>query len=93
MARRVGVAPATVSRWLNGKRVPEWETCYGLADALVVPVDLVLAMTGRQQAEYQDGDREDEDRVVLMYRSLSPDGQRAVREFIEFQRGRKRRES
>jgi hypothetical protein len=32
-----------------------------------------------------------EDQLVIMWRKLSPDGQQAVLEFVDFQRGKERK--
>lgn len=42
IARKVGVAPATVSRWRDGTRVPEDEEAVYLAEAIMADADELL---------------------------------------------------
>jgi transcriptional regulator with XRE-family HTH domain len=46
LARRIGVAESTVSRWLSGRNVPEPEQCAAIADVLAIPLTDVLRAAG-----------------------------------------------
>lgn len=47
-ARKIGVPPATVSRWVNNSRRPESEYCQVIADALEIDANVVRYMARRQ---------------------------------------------
>jgi transcriptional regulator with XRE-family HTH domain len=88
LARMVNVHPGVVSTWASGKRTPSVPSCYAIADALDLSPAVVLDRAGHPT----DGDHDDEveERLLAMWRRLTPDGQDAVMQFVEFQRGRER---
>lgn len=90
LARRLGVSSGVVSNWIRGARRPSWESCHDLAAALDLPPDHVLAQVGHVSSAEAVGD-ELEERLIAMYRRLSPDVQRQVLEFTEWHRQRARR--
>ena len=47
-ARAVDKAPARVSEWANGKRIPDPTSCDLIADALGVDLDVVLFQAGHR---------------------------------------------
>lgn len=49
-ARKIGVPPATVSRWINGSRVPLSDSCHLIATGLDINPDVVLFMAGHTRA-------------------------------------------
>src|SRR5690348_14961258 len=49
LAHRMGVPPATVSRWLNGTRIPQPDSCYLVATALDIDPDVVLFYAGHKR--------------------------------------------
>lgn len=89
LARTTGYSPGAVSKWRNNTRIPDWAACVEIADALDLPVEHVLAATGRGEGS-EDAGREVEDRLVATFRRLSDEGREAVLQFVEFQRGRER---
>jgi transcriptional regulator with XRE-family HTH domain len=46
LARRIGVAESTVSRWLSDRNVPEPEQCAAIAQVLRIPLTDVLRAAG-----------------------------------------------
>ena len=46
LAADLGVSHATVSRWLNGKDVPNTRSCQKLAEYSGVPVEKILSIAG-----------------------------------------------
>jgi transcriptional regulator with XRE-family HTH domain len=66
LARRVGVSPGTVSRWVSNERKPDYRSCEVIARAFEYKPEFVLAQAGYQSI---DLDREqqlllDRDRVL-----------------------------
>ncbi len=57
-AKRIGVDPSTISRWLNGDRLPSPELVERIADVLVVDYDFVATKAGYRPREL-DGDEDD----------------------------------
>jgi transcriptional regulator with XRE-family HTH domain len=51
LAQAVGVAPSSVARWLDGKSVPSPELFEPIADAVGVPVGVMLVESGIISAE------------------------------------------
>lgn len=41
-AKRIGVSPSTVSRWLSGERVPDKKHIRRISDLLDIPVEQLL---------------------------------------------------
>lgn len=55
LARRLETSSGVVSHWARDTRVPEPESCQGIADALGLSVDEVLTAAGhRTEATYDD---------------------------------------
>jgi transcriptional regulator with XRE-family HTH domain len=93
MARRAVISHTTVVKMANGVGHPEVETCQALARALEVPVEDILRMAGilpsapppnqvreRVRVVYEvNGD----DLVLRLWRALSPEDQRIVRDLME----------
>ncbi len=50
-ARRFAVNASTVSRWLNGDRIPSPDAADRIADALNVDLDFVLTLVGHRPPE------------------------------------------
>lgn len=48
LARRMGVCPSAISRWEHGSRFPNRESLLRLAEALEVPVELVVSLLMRE---------------------------------------------
>jgi transcriptional regulator with XRE-family HTH domain len=87
----MGIPPITVSQWVRGKRVPSVPSCYAIADAFDLPDTHVLREARHPTGEEVDVDKELEDRLVSMWQKLSPHGQQAVLEFVEFHRSKERK--
>lgn len=54
LAADLGVNPATVSRWLSGKRLPSTKSCRRLAEYSGVLLEKVLSLAGHRIAERDD---------------------------------------
>lgn len=90
LARRMDAPRSSVSSWARGARVPDVESCFRIADALdLLPID-VMRIAGHP-VDDEPGPSELEDRLVGVWRRLTPEGQEAAVEFVEFLRGRERR--
>lgn len=50
LALALNVYPATVSNWMRGTRVPSTDSCYLIADALLLDPDEVLERAGKRRA-------------------------------------------
>lgn len=48
LARRMGIVPSLVSRWVSGGRIPSPDSCDLLADALGIDIDRVLVAAGHR---------------------------------------------
>jgi transcriptional regulator with XRE-family HTH domain len=96
VSRRAGVSHSTVARLANAEVKPTPESCQALARAFDVPVEEVMLMAGlltlpnvppngrpvreRVRVVYEvNGD----DQVLRLWRALSPDDQRIVRDLME----------
>lgn len=90
LATKLGTRPSTVGNWIHGRRVPGVESCWSIADALDLTPATVMRMAGHP-VEIEEGSDDLEDRLVAMWRKLSPDGKTTTIEFVEFLRGRERR--
>ena len=84
------IPPITVSQWVRDKRVPSVVNCYAIADAFDLPPSHVLSAAGHPTEEEPDEDRDLEDRLVAMWRKLTPEGQEETLRFVEFRRGMER---
>lgn len=91
LARRIGSGSGAVNQWVRGARVPSVESCWRIADAFDLPVVMVLRRAGHP-VEEGDGD-DDEDRLLAMWRKLTPDGREDVMQFVEFRRARERKDA
>jgi len=47
LAEQLFVTPSTMSRWENGKRLPDADTIYRLAECLNVNVDILLSTAAK----------------------------------------------
>lgn len=45
-ALQIGVHPGTVNRWVNGERLPDWDSLPKIADGLGLPVEFVWTEFG-----------------------------------------------
>lgn len=74
-ARALDRAPARVSEWLNGDRVPSTRSCDLIADALSVDLDTVLAVAGhRPMPDVLKADDPRSDLIAMIRRiELTPD--------------------
>jgi len=46
VARAIGASPGTVTKWLSGENVPNFESCLRLADYLNMEPSLILKLVG-----------------------------------------------
>jgi transcriptional regulator with XRE-family HTH domain len=51
LARRTGVSPTSVSRWLNGREIPSSDNARRIADAFYIDRDDVLARAGHRDPD------------------------------------------
>jgi transcriptional regulator with XRE-family HTH domain len=47
-ARRAGISPSVIGRWVRGERIPDPQSCDLIADTLGVDVDRVLVLAGHR---------------------------------------------
>lgn len=91
LASKLGTRPSTVGNWIHDRRVPGIESCWAIADALDLTPSTVMSKAGHPvEMDIEEGNDE-EDRLVAMWRKLTPDGQRQATQFVEFLRGTERR--
>jgi transcriptional regulator with XRE-family HTH domain len=96
VSRRAGVSHSTIARLANAEVKPTPESCQALARAFDVPVEEIMSMAGllalpnmpsgvrplreRVRVVYEvNGD----DLVLQLWRALSPEDQRIVRDLME----------
>ncbi|AZM50743.1 hypothetical protein DMB38_13030 [Streptomyces sp. WAC 06738] len=79
IARRIGVAPATVNAWVHRKRGtgrgPNREKLRGLASEYGIPEDRVFKAAGRRTPGPLSKDAEE--RILFLYRELTAEQQEA----------------
>ena len=69
LAKDAGISEVTVSRWVNGSRVPRGATLVRIADYFGVPANYLLPTAEGLKAEYEGTPRNGFDRVVTMVRA------------------------
>lgn len=77
VSRRSGIPKNTLSRWANGRSVPEAKHLFNLADVLRVnPRWLITGEGHRQPVEEMRLDGSGEGELVSLFRSLDEDGRK-----------------
>jgi len=89
LAAKLETRASTVGNWIHDRRIPGVESCWALADALDLSPVTVMRKAGHPVDE--DDERSDEeDRLVAVWRKLTPEGQITAIDFVEFLRGKER---
>lgn len=70
LSRKTKLAPATISRLLNGQRAPSIETCKKLADVFCIPQDIILQKSGYIKKVELNG-TEDLAELINIYQTLN----------------------
>lgn len=81
--RRSGLSTGAISEWLRGIRIPDPENCDRIADALGIPVDVVLSAAGHRPKIQMRETPEIEESLSMM-RSLPREEQQVVLEYVRF---------
>lgn len=69
LAKAVGMTEVTVSRWVNGSRVPRGGPLTRVADYFGVPANYLMPTEAGLRAEYEGAPRNGFNRVVTMVRT------------------------
>lgn len=103
VSNHIHIARQTYSLYETGRRIPDLKTVCDLADLYHIPVDLLLYidLSGEQIADAADAGYAAgaavnnsfslsgaDARMLTNYRSLSPETQKEIREFILFKKKR-----
>ncbi len=85
LSRRIGVPNGNISRWVNGRRVPDPASCDLLADVFGADVDYVLMLAGHRPPDFDDGvDPERAGLIASLRRvELTPDRAATLRALFE----------
>jgi transcriptional regulator with XRE-family HTH domain len=90
IARRAAISHTTVVKMANGIGRPEVETCQALARALEIPVEDIFRLAGILPAAPSPNrgvrvvyEVNGDDLVLQLWRALSPEDQRIVRDLME----------
>lgn len=95
-ARKMGIEPSVVSRWMTGKRRPSPASCDLIADALGVDTDVVLTLVGHRPATNPPAPRDEREEIVALLWRIEPNPDRlgglraTLQDWYERDRARKK---